>query len=118
MHNGPLFNILWAYHHLGVFDRDSTILPVIPDHSLPAVLAIKIPTIQVGDVAAIVPPGASIYYLLHTFRGYGDHCHDPLWKMRNRCDCEENLLQCLEESKGRKKHSEKKARFNNSKSLL
>jgi len=38
---------------------------VIPDHSLPAVLAIKIPTIQVGDVAGIVPPGASIYYYTH-----------------------------------------------------
>ena len=41
------------------------ILPVIPDHSLPAVLAIKIPTIQVGDVAGIVPPGASITYCTH-----------------------------------------------------
>ena len=38
---------------------------MIPDHSLPAVLAIKIPTIQVGDVAGIAPPGASIYYCRH-----------------------------------------------------
>ena len=40
-------------------------LPLIPAHSLRADLAIKIPTIQVGVVAAIVPPGASIFYCTH-----------------------------------------------------
>ena len=38
------------------------LLPVIPAHSLRIDLAIKVPTIQVGDVAAFVPPGASIFY--------------------------------------------------------
>lgn len=36
-----------------------------PDHSLPAELAVKILTIQVGVIAGIVPPGASIYYCTH-----------------------------------------------------
>ena len=55
-----------AYHHLGLFDRDIAIFPAIPDHSLQADLAIKIPTIQVGGVAAFVPPGASIFYCTHS----------------------------------------------------
>ena len=57
-----LLNILWAYLHLGPFEREMAILPVIPAHSLRIDLAIKIPTIQVGVVAAFVPPGASIFY--------------------------------------------------------
>ena len=40
-------------------------LPLIPAHSLSGDLAIKIPTIQVGVVAGIVPPGASIFYCTH-----------------------------------------------------
>ena len=38
---------------------------MIPAHSLRIDLAIKVPTIQVGDVAVSVPPGASKTYCTH-----------------------------------------------------
>ena len=60
--NRLVLKVWWAYLHLGPLDREIMIFPLIPAHSLIALLAIKIPTIQVGLIAVFIPPGASISY--------------------------------------------------------
>ena len=60
--NRLVLKVSWAYLHLGPLDRELTIFPLIPVHSLIADLAIKIPTIQVGVKAGCIPPGASMSY--------------------------------------------------------
>lgn len=52
-----------AYLHLRPLERIMSVFPVPPGYSLFVDRTIQILTIEVGPVAIIVPPGASVHFL-------------------------------------------------------